>query len=657
MTTTITGIGSGFDIDSWVSSLVSAKKQSTVAPLETKLSTLNSKNSALLSLKSKCSSLLSNLQTFTKTIYNSQSDMWTNTKIESSNSSYATAISSGNVAAADVKLRIEQIATATTARSLKSIGANNLSEEEYIQSIKDTKFTNLANGQAKTGTFSLFLDGEEFNIRIAKDDTLGDVMDKISDATKGRIQAEIDGNGNFSINAYNQKLDENGKPMTEQVDTGKVDEEGNPILKTVYLTDGVNQKANLSIGSGADTSNFAAALKLHEANVFAEGDNKYNYGYSSSYVISTVYTSAAMASSESGISGIKFFDLETNEEATSGKIKINGVEFNVDENTTLEGLISQINGNSDANVQASYDSLTNKLILTSTETGQSNISLAEEGTNLLNVLGLTEYSYDSEGNITGEKLASGSQELGQNAIVYVNGNKVISTSNTITGESSGISNLSITVKKPTSEWSGDNEDEKEITLDIQPDYTKVKESLEGFVNAYNDLIGTIRTATSSSGEIGMDSTLSNLASQLKSIVSGVAQNDGMYNLLSQIGISTSSSDITKLSIDNTKLEKALSENLYSVKQLLSDGYTSKDDNGLFDKMANVLTQITDSTNGYFSTLSNSINSQISSLNTRIERANTSLSKYQIRITNQFNKMDSVLASLNTQLSAFQSYFG
>ena len=76
MTTTITGLGSGFDIDSWVSQLVSAKESSTVTPLKTKLSTLETKNQAVSALQSKYTSLQSALQTFTRTIYNSSSDMW-----------------------------------------------------------------------------------------------------------------------------------------------------------------------------------------------------------------------------------------------------------------------------------------------------------------------------------------------------------------------------------------------------------------------------------------------------------------------------------------------------------------------------------------------------------------------------------------------------
>lgn len=612
MASTITGIGSGFDIDGWVSSLVSAKQESTVKPLTTKLSALNTKNSAITGLKSKCSKLLSTLQTFTKSMYNSTSDMWTNTSITSSNSDYATAVSKGNVAAASVELKIDQVATATTATSTHSLGA--FTEEE----IENTKFTNLANGQAKAGDFSIFLNGKEYNVEIGEDDTVSDVLNKISETTGNKVQADVDENGYFSIKAYKQ--DENEQWVEDE-------------------------SANLSIGSSGDSSNFVSALKLH--------DSIGTYGYKSSYSVSSVLTDVAMVSEESGLKGINFFN-EEGEEAESGKITINGVDFTVDKNTSLNDLVSRINGNGDANVKASFDSLTNKLVLTSTETGKNNISLSEEGTNLLNVLGLTEINEEGD-----EIIASGSQQLGENAIVYINGNKVISNSNTITGESSGIANLSITVKKPTAredEVIGeDSEKATSVTLDIKPDYSNIETALNDFVTAYNDVINSIKTATSSEGAIGSDATLRGISSTLKGILSNSGENDGVFSLLSQIGISTSKNDISNISIDNEKLKEALSENLYSVKQLLSDGYTSKTDNGIFDRMANVLSGVMDNEKGFFTTYTNSLNNQISNMNKRIETANTRLTRYQSEMAAKFNKMDSVMASLSSQLSLFNAY--
>ncbi len=598
MSTIITGLGSGLDISGLVSQLVAAKETTLVTPLENKLSTLEKKSSALTTLKSKFSSLQTALQAFTKAMYNSSSDMWTNTTITSSNDSYATATSSGSVSAAQIELMVEQIATATTAKSVNSLGATSK------EALENTKFVNLANGQAKEGTFSMFLDGKEYSIEIDKEDTLKDVMNKISDVSEGKITASLDDSGNFSISSA--------------------------------------ENTNLILGSTGDTSNLASAFKLLEK----QGTNS----YSSSYPLSNVNTSAKMNTSESGLLGLKFYN-EDGSEATSGKIIINGEEIEVNGDMSINDLVSKINGNSDTKVKASYDSLTNKISLTSTQTGESNISLSSEGTNLLNILGLT------QGEGEDEVLMAGSQELGQNAIVYINGNRVVSNSNTITGESSGIANLSLTVKKQTSDYSGNNDDLKSVTLDIEPDHTKIKESLEAFVKAYNDVVSNIKTMTDSEGAIGRDSSLNSILSQLRSITSTVSDNDGVYSMLAQIGITSNSDDVSQLEIDYDKLDEALSKNLESVKLLLSDGYTSKDDNGIFDGLVNKINNILDTEKGYFTTQSESVQSLISSMNTRIERANERLLNYETRITNQFNKMDSTIATLNSQLSTFMSYIG
>lgn len=612
MTTTITGLGSGFDIDSWVSQLVSAKESSTVTPLKTKLSTLETKNQAVSALQSKYTSLQSALQTFTRTIYNSSSDMWSNTKIKSSNEAYATASSSGSVASANVDLKIEQVATSTVAKSAHSLGLSSKDD------ILNTKFTNLANSQAKDGTFSMFLDGKQYEIEIEESDKVSDVIDKIKTASDGKIQASIDDDGIFTIKAYSKETLEDGSVRYEE-----------------------NKNSNLALGSNGDTSNMLTALKLYNK----DGSSS----ISSAYPVQKIKTSVAMMNEESGLTGLKFYD-ENGNPATKGTVTINGVDFEIDENTSLNNLIQKINGNSKANVKASYDSLTNKISLTSTQTGQSSISLSESGTNLLNVLGLT------EGEGENEVIAQGSQTLGQNAIVYINDNKVVSTSNTITGESSGIANLSITIKKPTSDYSNNPDDEQSINLSIDPDYTKVKESLKTFVDAYNAAVTSTKSAVKSDGAIGSDSSLNAVLNSLRSLTSSVGDNDGLYSMLSQIGISTSKTDTTQLSIDEEKLDEALNKNFDSVKKLLSDGATATEDNGLFDKLLTSVNNALDSDRGYFSKKTESLESQISLMNTRIERASTSLTNYQTRITKQFNAMDSTLSSLNNQYSAFSALF-
>ena len=91
--------------------------------------------------------------------------------------------------------------------------------------------------------------------------------------------------------------------------------------------------------------------------------------------------------------------------------------------------------------------------------------------------------------------------------------------------------------------------------------------------------------------------------------------------------------------------------------LLSDGYTSKTDNGIFDQMLVDIENALDFENGYFANKSDSIQSQITSMNSRIERATNRITSYEERLYKQFNKMDSIISALNSQLSAFSSYLG
>ena len=598
MSMSITGLGSGFDIDSWVSSLVSVKKSNTVTPLQTKLSTLQSQNSAVSGLKTKYSALQSALQTFTRTMYNSSNDMWVDNKVTSSDSDYVTASSSGIVSASDVEIKVDSIATATVAKSHQSIGS--------FENILNTEFTKLANRQALTGTFSMFVDNKKYEINIEAGNTLEQVLEKIN----------------------NVGVDES---HPDSILSAELNE------RTGILTiKPVNQNSKLVLGSSGDTSNIVSALKLYKKS------DEHN-GFESAYAVSKINTSAAIVSEESGLGTI---DLEG-----TGIIKINGAEIKIDETTSINDLISKINNNSDTHVKASYDSLTNRLILTATQTGSSNIALEEKNTNLLTVLGLTKITDEGD-----EILHPDSQKLGDNAVVQINGNDIISNSNTITGASSGIANLSITIKKPTAQ-SEEDDAPASIKIGIEADHSKVKSALQTFVSAYNDVVSSTKSAVDKDGTFAHDSSLQSLLNTVKSVTTTTSANKGDFSLLSQIGITTSSTDPTQLTIDENKLSKALSENFDSVKYLLSDGYADNTDNGLFDKLLKNVDNMLDTNKGYFSNKTKSIDSQISLLNSRLERANKQLTSYETRVTAQFNRMDSIMSQLTSQLSTFQAYLG
>ena len=65
--------------------------------------------------------------------------MWAKTSITSSNDSYATATSTGSVASGSINLEIEQIATATSAKSANSLGVVNSENADSVAAKPDNE--------------------------------------------------------------------------------------------------------------------------------------------------------------------------------------------------------------------------------------------------------------------------------------------------------------------------------------------------------------------------------------------------------------------------------------------------------------------------------------------------------------------------------------
>ncbi len=456
---------------------------------------------------------------------------------------------------------------------------------------EDTKYSEVGNNQAKGGTFSFYVDNKKYEIEIDKDnDTLGDIANKINDVSGGKVNAKINDDGTFEIAATNGE--------------------------------------KISLGGFPDTSNFASIMKLTEAT---------DTGYKSAYTLTSFLTNKPLTSEQSGLS----------QPVSEGTIKINGVEFEITESTALQDLINKINSTEEAKVSAKYDTLTNKLIFTSKETGEFNISLEAEGTNFFDVFGLTKDG----------ALAEGSQTLGQNAIVTVDGNKIVSSSNTITSESSGISGLTITAKKVT-DGSDDNKT-TEVNLNVESDLTDVKNAIKEFVDAYNKVTEQIKEATAQDGYLEMDINLRGLQNELRNMLSSFVSDNGSFGMLSQIGISTGEAGLsvddsaTTLKFDEKAFDEAWAKDSTSVRNLISGG-TTGNKNGIFDKMVEKVNNTLDVTTGMFTVKSDSISRLLSAQEDRITRAYESLDAYETQLTRQFQYMDEMIAKMQQQYSAFLS---
>lgn len=455
----------------------------------------------------------------------------------------------------------------------------------------DTKYSEVGNNQAKDGTFSFYVDNKRYEIEIdKKTDTMGDIANKINEAAQGKVEAKVNDDGTFEISALNGE--------------------------------------KISVGAFSDTSNFASIMKLTEQT---------DTGIKSAYVQTSFLTNKALTSAESGLS----------QPVTEGTIKINGVEFEIGPKTALQDLINEINSTEEAKVSAKYDTLTNKLVFTSTETGEFNISLEAEGTNFFDVFGLTKDG----------ALAEGSQTLGQNAILTVNGNKIVSSSNTVTSESTGINGLTINALKVTD---GSGEDKvSEVNLTAESDLTDVKTALKEFVDAYNTITEQISEATAQDGYLEMDINMRSIQNELRNITSSIVSDNGAFGMLSQIGISTGEAGLsvddsaTTLKFDEEAFDEAWARDSQSVKNLISGGYTG-DKTGIFDQILAKVDNALDPTTGMFAVKSESVSRLISTQEDRITRAYESLDSYESQLTKQFQYMDEMISKLQQQYASFLS---
>ncbi|WP_332856533.1 flagellar filament capping protein FliD [Duganella sp. S19_KUP01_CR8] len=245
---------------------------------------------------------------------------------------------------------------------------------------------------------------------------------------------------------------------------------------------------------------------------------------------------------------------------TSGNVVIDS------SNNTLQGIMAAINkGNFGVTASIVSDGATgasatpNHLILTSTATGVSStmkITLSGSGGNppdpdLVSLLG-----YDPGGVQSLSQKTSAADTL-----ATVNGIAVTSSSTSISGAVTGVNISALKVGSST--------------LSVSKDSGSLSTSVSGFVKAYNDLnnqikqLGAYDPDTKTGGPLLGDTTLRNLQAsirrQLGTSIAGL-QGTSLTNL-SQIGISFQKDG--SLTLDNAKLQKAVTNNFNDIAGLFA----------------------------------------------------------------------------------------
>ena len=215
------------------------------------------------------------------------------------------------------------------------------------------------------------------------------------------------------------------------------------------------------------------------------------------------------------------------------------------------------------------------------------------------------------------------------AIFTVDGQDVVSASNTVSGVISGVDIQLV--------------GEGTATLTVSSDEDTVVANVQSFVDAFNKLRAVFNETTDyndgSPAPLFSDSTIKGLNGNIRDILlSSVSTTLGTYGSLAEVGISTN--DAGELELDTTELKSALQADFNGVSEI----FTSS--SGIVAQLEAKLEPYTQFA-GLLDSKTESLNSRQDLIDAARERLDYRLTKLEDRLRAQFIAMDALVQSLNS----------
>ncbi|WXL26026.1 flagellar filament capping protein FliD [Ectopseudomonas mendocina] len=320
----------------------------------------------------------------------------------------------------------------------------------------------------------------------------------------------------------------------------------------------------------------------------------------------------------------------TDADMGSGSLTLgqNGETFTVDMSgvATLSELAAAINGAADnTGVKAS-------LVRSN---GEINLVLSSEKTGADQAISLS-----ASGNAALSDALSNQTVLSEakDAEVYLGGEggiKLTSTTNTFENIIDGVS---LTFTK--AQASGDTA----ISLEVAQDQKATKEKAQAFVSAFNTLMSTFDSLTTSGSETSARGSLAGDSSvrAIESMLNNLIRTSFGGASLIDFGISADRSG--KLTIDATRFEKAITAN--------PEGFDK-----LFTDKGNLLDTLDKNLNLYTSSASGVLTKRKDTLNTQLRRLDTEYDNIQKQYDNYYNRYLRQYTSLMQTMSSMEQTSG
>lgn len=492
-----------------------------------------------------------------------------------SNSNWLTSASPG-APVGNYTFNVLQLATTTRRAGSNDIGRG-------IASTNDVSGVTLATLPTATpvtaGKFTV--NGQ--SVDIALSDSLEDVFDKISTATGGTVTASYD--------AASDKIE-------------------------------LSSSSEIVLGAANDTSNFLSVARLA---------NNGTGSVSSGSALGSTSLTAPLASARLRT------DITAVDGGGNGTFSINGVSVSYNVNTdSLSTIMGKINA-SNAGVTATYDSASDRMVLTNKVTGDTGLSISEDSGGLMNALGLA---------------GTSTLERGKNARFTINGgSELTSSSNTFDAAAHGISGLSITARTATEE-----------TVSVTANTTSMRGAIDSFItkfNAVQSYIDEQTKVTSSNGKVTAALMSSNreiqdwartLRSSAFAAVGGIT---GSVKRLDDLGIDFTSGSSALTVKDSAKLEAALLNNAADV-----ESFFTKASSGFSAKLEAFVTNTTGltGTGGSLGAQTAALTNSSKSIDSQIATIERQLAQRRSQLEASFIAMETAQATLQQMQSQLTNAF-
>jgi len=310
--------------------------------------------------------------------------------------------------------------------------------------------------------------------------------------------------------------------------------------------------------------------------------------------------------------------------------------------TSLNQLRDAINADPDngGNVQASvlFDGTDHHLIIAGTETGETN-----------------DIAVTTTGGMAGF-IDAAIEQPARDAIIEVLGFEVRRPGNEIDDALEGVTlklrgtsaNLPDPLGDPV-DFSGVPATELEIGTDVEG----IAEKLQAFADAYNDVrdfIGRHSAFDAENVEAGPfsgDSTVRFVDGLLPTtLVQGFSFTaGGAFQSLGEIGVEIDAEG--RLSVDSSRLESALTQDVQSVKRILG-GDAAAGEDGAATALARALEPVTRSGDGLLASRDDGFDARLESLETRIDQFTRFLERREESLVRRFTALETLVSSLQTQ---------